>query len=122
MVDADALRRLALALPEAVDESEGDRPCFTVGGKGFAWPYLKRPAPKAPRQPQPGMIAVRCGLERKEMLIEALPAAFFDDDHFRGYRAVLVRLAQVDEDELAGVLLEAWRMCAPKRLLQGAGR
>jgi len=122
MVDADALRRLALALPEAVDDSEGDRTCFTVGGKGFAWSYLARPKPKARRQPQPGMIAVRCSMERKELLIEAAPEAFFDDDHYRGYPAVLVRLDQVEEDELAGLLLEAWRLRAPKRLLQGAGR
>ena len=50
------------------------------------------------------------------MLVEAAPERFFDDDHYRGYPAVLVRLDNIDEEELAKLLLEAWRLSAPKRL------
>ncbi|MDB5483067.1 MAG: hypothetical protein JWO83_4120 [Caulobacteraceae bacterium] len=45
------------------------------------------------------MLAVRCDLETKEMLIAAAPERFFDDDHYRGYPAVLVRLHAIDVDE-----------------------
>ncbi len=98
MVDATTVRRLAMALPEVEDRSEGDRLVFDVGGgKGLAWGYLKRVIPKKPRVLQPDCLAVRCLIERKEMLIEAAPDRFFDDDHYRGFAAVLVRLTVIDE-------------------------
>jgi hypothetical protein len=34
---------------------------------------------------------------------------------------VLVRLPAIDRKELAGVIEEAWRFNAPKRLLAGSG-
>ena len=49
---------------------------------------------------------------------EAAPERFFDDDHYRGYPAVLVRLGAIDEAELAGLLVGAWRILAPKALVR----
>ena len=117
MVDPDTLRRLALALPEAEDHSGEARFVFEVAGKGFAWTYMMRVDPKKPRVAQPDVLAVRCAMDRKEMLIEAAPDRFFQDDHYRGYTGVLIRLAVIEPDELAGLLQEAWRMVAPKPLL-----
>jgi hypothetical protein len=118
MVDDRTLRRLALALPE-VEEGSADRPlAFSVRGKGLAWSYLARAAPKGRRELVPGVIAIRCELPTKEMLLEAAPATFFDDDHYRGYPAVLVRLAMVEEGELAGLLKRAWRLRAPPSLVK----
>jgi len=115
MVDAATARRLALALPDVDDKSAGDRIALEVrGGKGLAWTYLVRAAPKKPRFPQPDTLAVRCAIERKEMLVAAAPDRFFDDDHYRGYPAVLVRLPAIDEDELAALFREAWTLSAPK--------
>ena len=118
MVDVPAIRRLALELPEAVDASDDRRLVFEVGGKGFAWTYLERLAPKAPRQPRIDVLAIRCRLERKEMLIEAAPERFFDDDHYRGYPAVLARLAAVDEAELRVLFADAWTLVAPRSLVR----
>ena len=119
MVDIPTVRRLALALPQAQDACTEARLAFMVGGKGFAWSYLARVAPRKPRQPQLDVLAIRCPIERKEMLIEAAPDRFFDDDHYRGYPALLVRLAVIEEDELAALLQDAWRMQAPKALTRG---
>jgi hypothetical protein len=47
-----------------------------------------------------GVLAVRCPLEIKGLLIPAAPDIFFDDDHYRDYRAMLVRLPVVAPDEL----------------------
>lgn len=118
MVDAATVRRLVLSLPEAEDSSEGDRLAFSVRGKGLAWSYLERIAPKTPRVLRPDRLAVRCLVETKALLIEAAPERFFDDDHYRGYPAVLVRLDAIDEDELAGLLRAAWRLVAPKALVR----
>jgi hypothetical protein len=118
MVGHDDVRRIAMALPEMVDASKGDRLAFEVaGGKGVAWGYLKREHPKKPRVLERDCLAVRCTMERKEMLIAAAPERFFTDDHYRRYPAVLVRLPAIDEDELAALLRGAWRLSAPKPLL-----
>jgi hypothetical protein len=117
MVDVPAVRRLALALPHAEDRSTEARLAFEVAGKGFAWTFLVRSAPKKPRLPQIEVLAVRCRMESKEMLIEAAPERFFTDNHYRGYPAILVRLDAIDADELGALLREAWRLTAPKALL-----
>ncbi|HVN01689.1 MAG TPA: MmcQ/YjbR family DNA-binding protein [Caulobacteraceae bacterium] len=122
MSDAETVRRLALAQPEATDASSGARLAFEVEGRGFAWTFMRRVHPKKPRVPDPEVLAIRCELPRKEMLIEAAPEVFFDDDHYRGFPAVLTRLAAIDEAELAALLAAAWRLQAPKRLGGLAGK
>jgi hypothetical protein len=121
MVDTPAIRRMATALPEARDASSERALAFEVGGKGFAWTYMERLAPGKPRQPRLDVLAVRCPLEKKEMLIAAAPERFFDDDHYRGYPAVLVRLARIDEDELRALLADGWALSAPRSLVRRYG-
>jgi hypothetical protein len=104
MVDAATARRLARALPDTTDASTEAALRFETGGKGFAWSFMERLEPRKPRQPRLDILAVRCPLETKDMLVESAPDRFFDDDHYRGYPAVLVRLAAIDEDELAALL------------------
>jgi hypothetical protein len=104
-------------LPETTDESEGERVEVSVAGKSFVWSYLQRVTPKKPRVLCPDVVAIRCQLQRKELLIEAAPDTFFDDDHYRGFPAVLARLALIEEPELAALLEAAWRLQAPKPVL-----
>lgn len=108
------VRRLALALPAAVDESTPERLVFSIGGRGFAWTYFGRVVPKKPRVAFPDVLAVSCPLERKEMLLAAAPDIYFDDDHYRGYPAVLVRLKHVPKAEFAALLGDACRLHAAK--------
>jgi hypothetical protein len=68
---------------------------------------MQRDAPKAKRRPVIEVLAVRCALERKEHLIAAAPEIYFDDPHYRGYPAVLVRLGAVSAKELAALLADA---------------
>jgi hypothetical protein len=114
MISYGDVRRIALSLPGTIDESSPDRLVFSVAGRGYAWTYFGRLAPKKPRVAFPDVLAVHCGLDRKEMLIEAAPDIYFDDDHYRGYPAVLVRLAPVDPAEFAALLDGAWRLQAAK--------
>jgi hypothetical protein len=69
-------------------------------------------------KPWPACWPVRCRLEKKELLLEAAPEIYFDDDHYRGYPAVLVRLAAVEAGELSALLQDAWRHAAPKSLVK----
>lgn len=107
MVDVAAVRRLAAALPGAEDASTEDSLSFEVGGKGFAWSWKERGHPKKPRVPRLDILAVRCAPEEKETLLELDPAKVFTADHYRGYPAILVRLGEVDEVEMAGLLATA---------------
>jgi hypothetical protein len=52
------------------------------------------------------------------MLLAAAPDRFFDEDHYRGYPAILVRLAAIEAEELAALLADACEMVKarpPKR-------
>jgi hypothetical protein len=118
VVAAAEVRRLALALPHVENRSDGDRMALEVKGKGMAWTYLERVNPKTPRVPRPDVLAIRCRIETKELLIAAAPERFFDDDHYRGYPAVLVRLDAIAEDELTHLLQTAWRLVAPRALVR----
>jgi hypothetical protein len=117
MLNHPAIRRLAAALPDAVDASKPEQLVFRAAGALIAWSALKRVDPKKPRVPCLEILAVRCPIERKEMLIEAAPDIYFDDDHCRGYPAVLVRLDAVEEADLAALMADAcaWAASKPKR-------
>jgi hypothetical protein len=118
MVHIATVRRIAGDLPQLEDASDERSLTFRVAGKGLAWTYMERVAPKKPREPRLEILAVRCRLETKEILIAAASDRFFDDDHYRGYPAVLVRLDAVGEDELRSLLADAWALVAPKAVLK----
>jgi hypothetical protein len=118
MVDRSTVRRLAMALPEVEAGESVDTLDFSVAGKGLCWRYQARLKPKARKETIPGVLAVRCAPERKEMLLEAAPEIYFDDDHYRSFPAVLVRLEVIGETELAAMLEAAWRIQAPKALVR----
>jgi hypothetical protein len=50
-------------------------------------------------------------------LISTQPAVYFITDHYRGYPAVLARLAKLTVGEARVALARAWRQKAPKKLL-----
>jgi len=112
---------VALSLPGA-EEEEG-RFAFGVRHgdklKGFAWVWMERLAPKTPRVPNHGVLAVRvASLAEKETLISAEPAKFFTEPHYNGFPAVLVRLAAVRVSDLRILLEGAWRCQVPKGVVR----
>jgi hypothetical protein len=114
MADIADVRRIAGTLPQAVDASKPDQLVFRASGALFAWSALQRIEPKKRRVPCLEILAVRCPIERKEMLIEAAPDIYFDDDHYRGYAAVLVRLEAIGADELGALMADACAGAASK--------
>jgi hypothetical protein len=114
---AEDVRRIALALPSAVQD--GDKLGYLVaGGKAFAWTWKKRVEPKRARVEQLDVYAVRVtGEEEKQVLLASDSGKFFTEPHYNGFPAVLVRLEAIDEDELSELLTDAWRAAAPRRLV-----
>jgi hypothetical protein len=62
-------------------------------------------------------VAVRADLLDRDVLIAADPAAFFLTDHYRAHPWILVRLAQARHVLVMGLVEQAWRRLAPRRLV-----
>jgi hypothetical protein len=58
-------------------------------------------------------------LGEREALLQGQPEVFFSTPHYDGSPYVLVRLEAVELDELAELLEDAWRVHAPKHLIDG---
>ena len=116
MVSTDVVRRIAGALPEVQDRSNDKGLHFRVRGKLLAWTPRQRAGAKGPRDPDLTVLVVRCDVDVRDIMMEAEPGKFFVTSHYAGYPAMLVRLDEVGEDELRGVLISAWRHEAPPGL------
>ena len=106
MVTVDDVRTLALTLPRSYEAVVRDRLKFRVGRivylafakdetmMGFAFPK-----------------------EERQALVESEPDKFLmpKASDLR-YNWVCVRLDTIDHDELRELVIEAWRMCVPKKV------
>jgi hypothetical protein len=122
--DIDAI---CMALPEVeFGTSWGDRPTYKVpkGGKGkgfllYRMPHKTAIDPETGR-PYDDLLVIRVPNEADKLaLVEDDSTPFFTIDHFRGFNAVLVqqsRLGELEYDELAEIITDAWAHMAPKRL------
>lgn len=117
MSDKADVRRIAVSLPGVVTtkDSEG----YIIRGKPMVWTYHERVGDKQPRIPHHDVLVVRVeGEGEKQFLIAAEPAKFFTTSQYDGYPAILVRLPEVDADELSELITDAWRLLAPKYLVK----
>jgi hypothetical protein len=63
-------------------------------------------------------LLVSCAnVEERNELLAAEPDKFFITPHYEDYPAVLVRLGEIDRDELTELITQSWRLNASKRLL-----
>ena len=96
------VRRLALALPEAVESSHFDVPDFRVRNKIFAALPVDR-----------GLVVVKTTPANLDALVRAERATFSDE--WRG-RWLGIRLDRVSLPMVRELLAESYRLAAPKRL------
>jgi hypothetical protein len=102
----DDVRALGLALPGVVEETSYDTPALKVNGKLLV--RLKEDLET---------LALRIDFEERQALVHGQPDVFFVTPHYENYPMVLVRLAEVDREELAELVTEAWLDRAPKRVV-----
>jgi hypothetical protein len=116
VADADDVRRLASALPHAV-EIESDGFDFRVADKGFVWSYPER-GPGKPRLIRTDIAVLFVGDEaEKQALLLGEPDVFFTTPSYDGLPLVMLRLAEVKVERLRELVTDAWRMRAPDALL-----
>ena len=130
MATWDDVRRIALALPDTSEAVSRDLLRWQVKDKLFVW---ERPLRRSDHEalgdaaPDGPILGARVEhLVAKEALLADNPDVFFTTPHFDGYPAVLVRLDRISPDDLEEVIVEAWLVRAPKRLvkeyLEASGR
>lgn len=102
----DTVRAIARELPGAVEGTSYGTPAFRVGKTLFA------------RLHQDGeSLVIKIDQAQRAMRMRAAPETFYITDHYRNYPWMLVRLASVEPDDLRDLVEDAWRQCAPERLL-----
>ena len=108
MVTIEDVRRLASTLPRSYEALVRDRVKFRVGRlvylafshdetmMGFAFPK-----------------------EERELLVQSEPDKFLlPKQRDMRYHWVVVRLAKIDQDEMREIVLQAWRMVVPKKIVR----
>jgi hypothetical protein len=102
----DAVRRIALSLPEAVEQETWGTPTFRVRKKIFVmFAEGEREA------------WIKSTHDEQQALVQMDPETFFVPPYVGPSGWIGVRFRTVDRDELRELLTEAWRLTAPKRLV-----
>jgi hypothetical protein len=98
----DAVRELALALPDVEESTSYGAPSWKVRGKLVACQAINKSA-------QPNSLGVMVPFEQRDELIAAQPDVYYVTDHYVDYPCVLVRLSRVHRDALRDLLAMAAR-------------
>jgi hypothetical protein len=112
MATEEDVRRIALSLPETVEKPWYGTPGFRVKDKGYL---------RIRSEADGGLVVFVADVADKEMLLQSDPEKFFTTPHYDGYPAVLVNLLAIDVDELRELIIDSWRLKAPKRVLKEHG-
>ncbi|THD80770.1 MAG: MmcQ/YjbR family DNA-binding protein [Phenylobacterium sp.] len=115
MAQPHDLRRFALALPEAYEDTHRGKPAFRVGKRIFA--MLSQPGGQGFMGLDQDQIAV-LKLDREDQLnmAAAHPGAVTPTETYGHHGWTYVQLAALDDPGLATLVRLAWTHVAPKRL------
>lgn len=105
-MDFAAVRRMALALPETEERTAWGTPAYYVRKKIFARHHE-----------DDEHLAIKVDPSERAAIVASDGETFLVTPHYQNYPWMLVTVDRVDRDELAELLLDAWRSSAPKRLV-----
>ncbi|QGN32604.1 MmcQ/YjbR family DNA-binding protein [Microlunatus sp. Gsoil 973] len=116
----ESVTALIIELPE-VEFDQGNRHfprgVIRVHGKVIAYPAGgPRGSPPDAREGEEFVFIKTSHAERAALFTED-PITFFTTPHYQDAPGVIVRLSTVDPSHLRQLLIEAWRLTAPKRLI-----
>jgi hypothetical protein len=109
------IRRVALALPEAIEQPHFDRPSFRIRGKIFA----TLPGPQFEGDER--VVLLRIPMVIKDALMVSDADAMVSLGPWEKQRIIQVAIGRMDWDKLEGLVKLAWREAAPKRWLKELG-
>ncbi|WP_420626908.1 MmcQ/YjbR family DNA-binding protein [Candidatus Poriferisodalis sp.] len=117
MATFDDVRRLGMALPEMTESTSYGTLALKVRKKLVCRMWSEREYNRDSVH-DTEVLVVFCELEMKSVLLENHPDVLFTVPHYDGYGAVLVRMADVDLDDLADWLEDSYRHRAPPTLIR----
>jgi hypothetical protein len=105
----DPLRKICLALPQAMEKETWENPTFRVRGKIFAMVHATD-----------GRLGVWCKAPAgvQAILVEAAPERFFRPPYVGPKGWIGIWLDDPDWQEVAELIKRSWQMTAPKRLVR----
>ena len=107
-IDFDAVRDIALTLPNVEDGSTRRGFAVKVKGRLLACEAINKSA-------EPGSLVVRIAFDEREELLELEPDVFYLTDHYVKHAVVLVRLSKIERDSLRDLLERAWHLTTAKK-------
>lgn len=105
-LDVDTVRKIAMGLPSTTEKPCFGTPAWYVKGKLFARAL-----------DDDRSVVVKVDFDERAALVDEAPESYVVTPHYQNYPMVIVRLPKVRRDDLEERLVEAWRYCAPKKLL-----
>jgi hypothetical protein len=106
-MQARTVRRIALELPDAEERETWETATFRVRNKIFVM-FSERERD----------LWIKSTHDEQKALIAMDPDTFFVPPYVGPNGWIGVRIRTVDPDELRELVIEAWRLTAPKRLVQ----
>ena len=103
----DTVRKIGLALPGVEEGTAYGTPALKVGGKLMACLAINKSA-------EPNTLGVFVDVDRRAELLTEAPDTYYLTDHYADHPCVLVRLSNIDEDALKGLLRMSWQFVRKK--------
>jgi hypothetical protein len=108
----DDVVRIGTAWPAVEVSTSYGTPALKVKGKSFCRMWGEREHDRDGVDDS-GVLVVFCDVDEKPALIDAAEGVLFSTPHYEGYGAMLVRLADVTDDDLRDYLEDSYRIKAP---------
>ncbi|MEO3854976.1 MmcQ/YjbR family DNA-binding protein [Acrocarpospora sp. B8E8] len=109
-VSVDEFLDMLNELPEVTQGHGGEWISLKVNGKGFGYLWERTET-----------VGLKSTIEEQLALVAERPDIFEIQFTAGRFGWVVVHLTKIDREELFELVTEAWRLTAPKRLLQAAG-
>ncbi|WP_040491820.1 MmcQ/YjbR family DNA-binding protein [Ilumatobacter nonamiensis] len=117
MATFDDVRRIGTAFPDVEESTSYGTPSLKVKKKSFCRMWSDREYARDGIDPDDTeVLVVMCDVEEKPALLDEFDV-LFSTPHYDGYGAMLVRLADVSDVDLADFLEDAYRQKAPAKLI-----
>lgn len=104
-VTFEAVREIALELPEVREGITHGSPSFHIGKKFLGV------------RGEGGLLIMKSAIVERDLLVQLEPEKYYITDHYVPFDYVLVRLREVDEDEVRDLFRKAWRRLALKKMV-----
>lgn len=104
----DDVREIALSFPGVQEHTTFDSPSFKVGKRFLA---------SAAKIDSDSLCLKMPDQFEREFWISTKPEAFYNQEHYENFDAILIRMSVMEPDLLRDLFEQTWRTYAPKKYI-----